>query len=264
MRGVIMEFKNLIVEKKDGIAILKFNRPKALNALNSETLVELKAAGLALNADKDVRVVIVTGEGKAFVAGADILEMKDLTALEGMAFSARGHEALATLENMEKPVIAAVNGFALGGGFEVALACDIIYASDKAKVGFPETGLGIHPGFGGTQRTAKLAGLARAKELIFTAKTIGAAEAYEMGLVNKVVPDDQLMTEVMGLADKICANGPFAVRLAKECVNKSLSLDNKEGLTLEAKDFGLCFATKDQKEGMTAFVEKRKATFKGE
>ncbi len=259
-----MEFKNLIVEKKDGIAILKFNRPKALNALNSETLVELKAAGLALNADKDVRVVIVTGEGKAFVAGADILEMKDLTALEGMAFSARGHEALATLENMEKPVIAAVNGFALGGGFEVALACDIIYASDKAKVGFPETGLGIHPGFGGTQRTAKLAGLARAKELIFTAKTIGAAEAYEMGLVNKVVPDDQLMTEVMGLADKICANGPFAVRLAKECVNKSLSLDNKEGLTLEAKDFGLCFATKDQKEGMTAFVEKRKATFKGE
>lgn len=261
---MIMEFKNLIVEKKDGIAILKFNRPKALNALNSETLVELKAAGLALNADKDVRVVIVTGEGKAFVAGADILEMKDLTALEGMAFSARGHEALATLENMEKPVIAAVNGFALGGGFEVALACDIIYASDKAKVGFPETGLGIHPGFGGTQRTAKLAGLARAKELIFTAKTIGAAEAYEMGLVNKVVPDDQLMTEVMGLADKICANGPFAVRLAKECVNKSLSLDNKEGLTLEAKDFGLCFATKDQKEGMTAFVEKRKATFKGE
>ena len=259
-----MEFKNLIVEKKDGIAILKFNRPKALNALNSETLVELKAAGLALNADKDVRVVIVTGEGKAFVAGADILEMKDLTALEGMAFSARGHEALATLENMEKPVIAAVNGFALGGGFEVALACDIIYASDKAKVGFPETGLGIHPGFGGTQRTAKLAGLAKAKELIFTAKTIGAAEAYEMGLVNKVVPDDQLMTEVMGLADKICANGPFAVRLAKECVNKSLSLDNKEGLTLEAKDFGLCFATKDQKEGMTAFVEKRKATFKGE
>ena len=260
-----MEFKNLIVEKKDGgIAILKFNRPKALNALNSETLVELKAAGIALGADPDVRVVVVTGEGKAFVAGADILEMKDLTALEGMAFSARGHEAFAALENMDKPVIAAVNGFALGGGFEVALACDIIYASDKAKVGFPETGLGIHPGFGGTQRTAKLAGLAKAKELIFTAKTIGAAEAYEMGLLNKVVPDDQLMTEVMALAAKISGNGPFAVRLAKECVNKSLSLDNKEGLILEAKDFGLCFATKDQKEGMTAFVEKRKATFTGE
>jgi len=260
----MMEFKNLIVEKKDGIAILKFNRPKALNALNSETLIELKAAGIALNADKEVRVVVVTGEGKAFVAGADILEMKDLTALEGMAFSARGHEAFATLENMEKPVIAAVNGFALGGGFEVALACDIIYASDKAKVGFPETTLGIHPGFGGTQRTAKLAGLAKAKELIFTGKTIGAAEAYEMGLLNKVVPDDQLMAEVMALAAKISTNGPFAVRLAKECVNKSLSLDNREGLSLEAKDFGLCFATKDQKEGMTAFVEKRKATFTGE
>lgn len=259
-----MEFKNLIVEKKDGIAILKFNRPKALNALNSETLVELKAAGEALNADKTIKVVIVTGEGKAFVAGADILEMKDLTALEGMAFSTRGHEAFATLENMEKPVIAAVNGFALGGGFEVALACDIIYASDRAKVGFPETTLGIHPGFGGTQRTAKLAGLAKAKELIFSGKTIGAAEAYEMGLLNKVIPDDQLMAEVVGLATKIAANGPFAVRLAKECVNKSLSLDNKEGLALEAKDFGLCFATKDQKEGMTAFVEKRKATFTGE
>jgi len=259
-----MEFKNLIVEKKDGIAILKFNRPKAMNALNSETLIELKAAGEALNADKTIKVVIVTGEGKAFVAGADILEMKDLTALEGMAFSTRGHEAFATLENMEKPVIAAVNGFALGGGFEVALACDIIYASEKAKVGFPETTLGIHPGFGGTQRTAKLAGLAKAKELIFSGKTIGASEAYEMGLLNKVIPDDQLMAEVMALAEKIAANGPFAVRLAKECVNKSLSLDNKEGLALEAKDFGLCFATKDQKEGMTAFVEKRKATFTGE
>ncbi len=259
-----MEFKNLIVEKKDGIAILKFNRPKALNALNSETLIELKAAGDALNADKTIKVVIVTGEGKAFVAGADILEMKDLTALEGMAFSARGHEAFAALENMEKPVIAAVNGFALGGGFEVALACDIIYASDKAKVGFPEATLGIHPGFGGTQRTAKLTGLAKAKELIFSGKTIGAAEAYEMGLLNKVVPDDQLVAEVMALASKIAANGPFAVRLAKECVNKSLSLDIKEGLALEAKDFGLCFATKDQKEGMTAFVEKRKATFTGE
>lgn len=259
-----MEFKNLIVEKKGAIAILKFNRPKALNALNSETLIELKAAGEALNADTTIKVVIVTGEGKAFVAGADIVEMKDLTALEGMAFSARGHEAFATLENMQKPVIAAVNGFALGGGFEVALACDIIYASEKAKVGFPETTLGIHPGFGGTQRTAKLAGLAKAKELIFSGKTIGAAEAYEMGLLNKVLPDDQLMGEVMALAEKIAANGPFAVRLAKECVNKSLSLDNKEGLALEAKDFGLCFATKDQKEGMSAFVEKRKATFTGE
>ncbi len=260
-----MEYKNLLVEIKDGIAIVKMNRPKALNALNSEMLAEIRHAGDALNADKDVRVVIITGEGdKAFIAGADILEMKDLTAIGGMQFSLKGFEAIGTLENMEKPVIAAVNGFALGGGFEVAIACDIIYASDKAKVGFPETTLGIHPGFGGTQRTAKLVGLAKAKELIFTGKTITAQEAYKMGLINKVVPHDQLMGEVMALAEKIRANGPFAVRLAKECINKSLSLDNKEGLIFEAKNFGLCFATKDQKEGMTAFVEKRKPTYKGE
>ncbi|HBA55042.1 MAG TPA: crotonase, partial [Syntrophorhabdus aromaticivorans] len=162
------------------------------------------------------------------------------------------------------PVIAAVNGFALGGGFEVALACDIIYASDKAKIGFPEATLGIFPGFGGTQRAAKLVGLAKAKELIFTGKMIGAAEAYEMGLVNKVVPHEELMKEVMALAEKIKSNGPVAIGLAKECINKSLSLDMDSALMLEAKDFGLCFGTKDQKEGMTAFVEKRKATFKGE
>ncbi len=260
-----MDYKNLIVEISDGIGILKINRPKALNALNSETLVEIKDAGEKLGSNPDVRVVIVTGEGgKAFIAGADILEMKDLTAIEGMAFSQRGHDAFATLENMPKPVIAAVNGYALGGGFEVALACDIIYASDKAKVGFPETTLGIFPGFGGTQRTAKLAGLAKAKELIFTARTIGAQEAYEMGLINKVVPHDQLMSEVMAMAAQIRSNGPFSMGLAKECINKSLYLSMDEALMLEARDFGLCFATHDQKEGMTAFVEKRKPTFKGQ
>lgn len=260
-----MDYKNLIVEIKDGIGFLKVNRPKALNALNSETLAEIRHAGNALNSNKNVRVVIVTGEGdKAFVAGADIMEMKDLTALEGAAFSQRGHEAMNTLENMEKPVIAAVNGFALGGGFELALACDFIYASDKAKLGFPETTLGIHPGFGGTQRAAKLVGLAKAKELIFTGKTINAQEAYEIGLVNKVVPHDQLMAEVLTLAEKMRMNGPFSIRLAKECINKSLTLASKEGFALEAKDFGMCFATKDQKEGMTAFAEKRKSTFIGE
>jgi enoyl-CoA hydratase len=168
------------------------------------------------------------------------------------------------LENMTKPVIAAVNGFALGGGFEVAIACDIIYASEKAKIGFPETTLGIFPGFGGTQRTAKLAGLAKTKELIFTGKTITAQEAYDMGLINKVVPHDQLMSDVMALAGKIKTNGPFSMRLAKQCINRSLYMSTDEALMLEAKDFGLCFATKDQKEGMTAFVEKRKSTFKGE
>jgi enoyl-CoA hydratase len=260
-----MKYKNIIVEVKDGIGLLKINRPKALNALNSETLAEIKHAGDALNADRDVRVVIVTGEGdKAFVAGADIMEMKDLTAIEGAAFSQRGHEAMNNLENMDKPVIAAVNGFALGGGFELALACDFIYVSEKAKLGFPETTLGIHPGFGGTQRTAKLVGTAKAKELIFTGKTINAQEAYEIGLVNKVVPHEQLMNEVLAIAEKMKTNGPFGIRLAKECINKSQSLAGKEGLTLEATDFGMCFATKDQKEGMTAFTEKRKATFIGE
>lgn len=260
-----MEYKNLLLEIKDGIAILKINRPKALNALNSETLVELKHAGNAINANKDVWVVVITGEGdKAFIAGADILEMKDMNAIEGMVFSQRGHEAFAAFENMNKPVIASVNGFALGGGFEVALMCDIIYASDKAKVGFPETTLGIFPGFGGTQRAAKLCGLAKAKELVFTGRMIGAAEAYEMGLINKVVPHEELWKEVMALAEKIRSNGPISVGLAKECINKSLFLDMDSALMLEAKDFGLCFGTKDQKEGMTAFVEKRKATFKGE
>lgn len=260
-----MEYKNLLLEINDGIAILKINRPQALNALNSETLGELKHAGDAINANKDVWVVVVTGEGnKAFIAGADILEMKDMNAIEGMVFSQRGHEAFAAFENMNKPVIAAVNGFALGGGFEVALMCDIIYASDKAKVGFPETTLGIFPGFGGTQRAAKLCGLAKAKELIFTGRMIGAAEAYEMGLINKVVPHEELWKEVMALAEKIRSNGPISMGLAKECINKSLFLDMDSALMLEAKDFGLCFGTKDQKEGMTAFVEKRKATFTGE
>jgi enoyl-CoA hydratase len=260
-----MDYKNLIVDIKDGIAMVKINRPKALNAINSEMLDELKHVGTALNADKDVRVVIKTGEGdKAFIAGADILEMKPMTALEGQAFSQRGHETFAVFENMSKPVIAAVNGYALGGGFEVALMCDIIYASDKARLGFPETTLGIFPGFGGTQRTAKLVGLAKAKEVIFTGRTFTAQEAYEMGLLNKVVPHDQLMQEVLDLAGKIKANGPFAIRLAKELIHRSLSLDMDSALMMEAKDFGLCFATKDQKEGMTAFVEKRKPTFIGE
>lgn len=260
-----MAYNNLILEIKDGIAFLKFNRPKALNALNSETLDELKAACESLYMNQDVRVVIVTGEGeKAFVAGADIIEMKDMSAIEGMNFSQRGHESISMLEKIDKPTIAAVNGFALGGGFEVALACDFIYASENAKVGFPETTLGILPGFGGTQRAAKIVGLAKAKELIFTGKMISAGEAYEMGLVNKVFPQEKLMEEVMAVAQKIKANGPFGVRLAKECVNNSLHLGIDEGLMMEAKDFGLCFATKDQKEGMTAFVEKRKPTFTGE
>jgi enoyl-CoA hydratase len=160
-------------------------------------------------------------------------------------------------------VIAAVNGYALGGGLEVALACDIIYASDRARLGFPEVTLGIHPGFGGTQRTGKILGLAKAKELIFTGRTVSAQEAFEMGLVNKVVAHEKLMEEVLGLAAQIKANGPIAVSLAKELINRSLFVDINSGLLLEAESFGICFATKDQKEGMTAFLEKRRPVFKG-
>ena len=260
-----MAYENLIVDLQGSVAVIKFNRPKALNALNSATLDELSAACSELDGDDGIRVVVVTGEGtKAFVAGADIAEMRPMNPIQGMVFSQKGHAAISMLENMKKPTIAAVNGYALGGGFEVALACDIIYASDKARVGFPEVTLGILPGFGGTQRTAKLVGLAKAKELIFTGKVITAPEAYEMGLVNKVVADDALMGAVMDLAAKILSAGPVGIRLAKACINKSLSLDIESGLEFEARSFGLCFGTVDQKEGMAAFLEKRTPQYVGE
>jgi enoyl-CoA hydratase len=183
--------------------------------------------------------------------------------VQGLAFSQKGHVAISALEKLNTPVIAAVNGYALGGGFEVALACDIIYASEKARLGFPEVTLGILPGFGGTQRTAKLVGLAKAKELILTGKVITAQEAYEMGLLNKVLPDDQLMAAVEDLAAKMLAAGPIGIRLAKGCINKSLSLEIDSGLDFEAEAFGLCFGTEDQKEGMSAFLEKRTPTYSG-
>ncbi len=258
-----MPYENVIVEVQGSIGIIKFNRPKALNALNSATLDDLSGAVNELNDNPAVNVVIVTGEGKAFVAGADIAEMQPMNPMQGVNFSQKGHIAISALEKMNKPVIAAVNGYALGGGFEVALACDIIYASEKARVGFPEVTLGILPGFGGTQRTAKLVGLAKAKELIFTGKVITAQEAYEVGLINKVLPDDQLMAAVQELAAKMLAAGPVGIRLAKLCVNKSLSQDIDTGLDFEAEAFGLCFGTEDQKEGMLAFLEKRTPTYRG-
>ncbi|HAR95465.1 MAG TPA: crotonase [Deltaproteobacteria bacterium] len=260
-----MAYENLLVEITGGVAVVKINRPRALNALNSATLDEIAQAAAELEANDEVRVVIVTGEGsKAFIAGADIAEMAPMNPVEGMRFSERGHAALSALENMSKPVIAAVNGYALGGGFEVALACDIIYASEKARVGFPEVTLGIIPGFGGTQRAAKLVGLAKAKEMVLSGKTITAQEAYEMGFISKVVPADQLMETVNELAGKIRSNGPIGVKLAKACVNSSLSVDAESGMDLEAKAFGICFGTLDQKEGMGAFLEKRVPTYRGQ
>ncbi len=260
-----MPYENIILELEGPIAIIKFNRPKALNALNSATLGELREVANEVALANEIKVVIVTGAGdKAFVAGADIQEMKDMTPVQACAFSRKGHAALGILENMRKPVIAAVNGYALGGGFEVALACDIIYASEKARLGFPEVTLGIFPGFGGTQRTARLVGTAKAKELVLTGKVITAQEGFELGLLNKVTAPDALMPAVRELAAKMLAAGPIGIGLAKYLVNKSLSLNIESGLELEANTFGLCFGTQDQKEGMTAFVEKRTPTFQGE
>jgi len=221
-----MPYENVNIEVRQAIGFIKINRPKALNALNSATLDDLLGAVGELACNDAVRVVVVTGEGnKAFVAGADIQEMQPMNPVEGMSFSQKGHAAISALERLDKPVIAAVNGYALGGGFEVALACDIIYASEKARLGFPEVTLGILPGFGGTQRTARLVGPARAKELIFTGRVITAQEAFDMGLINKVVADDQLMAQVEELASRILSAGPVGIRLAKACINRGLTMD---------------------------------------
>lgn len=260
-----MEYKNLIFEEKEGIGIIKISRPKALNALNSETLDELASVLKNCEKDRGVRVLIITGDGdKAFVAGADIVEMKDMDPKRAMDFSRKGHSVFSMIENMPKATIAAVNGYALGGGFELCLSCDIIYASEKARFGFPEITLGIHPGFGGTQRASRLVGLSKAKELILSGRMISSQEAYELGLINKVVPHEELMNEVLKLADSIKGFSLMAIRFAKECVNKSLYLGIEEALELEARNFGLCFGTKDQKEGMQAFLDKRKPVFRDE
>ncbi len=253
---------NILTEIKDHVAILKINRPQALNALNDEVLRDLGEAFNEAEKNDDVYVVIITGEGKAFVAGADIAQMKDFGAVQGKAFGVYGNNVFLSIENSVKPVIAAINGFALGGGNELALACDIRIASAKAKFGQPEVGLGITPGFGGTQRLPRLVGSAKAMELILTGKTIKADEALAIGLVNKVVEPEALMDEAMAMAQAICANAQIAVRQSKACINRGLQTDIVTGISFEAEAFGLCFATEDQKEGMTAFVEKRDKNFK--
>jgi enoyl-CoA hydratase len=251
---------NLIVEAENDIAIVTVNRPKSLNALNSETLSELDACFSKIEKRKDVKALILTGAGeKAFVAGADISEMVNATPGAGRAMSLLAYEAFGKLENMPQVTIAAVNGFALGGGCEISMACDIRIASENAKFGQPEVGLGILPGFGGTQRLPRLVGKGRAKELIFTADTIDAQEAYRIGLVNKVVPQAELLDYCKKMAEKIISKGSYAVSLAKSAINSGLDMDIASGLKLEANIFGLSFATADKKEGMSAFLEKRKA-----
>ncbi|HJB70536.1 MAG TPA: enoyl-CoA hydratase/isomerase family protein [Candidatus Flavonifractor avistercoris] len=250
---------NLLLEIENGVALLTINRPKSLNALNSETLSELNTCLAELERNTDVKVVILTGSGeKAFVAGADISEMVNATPAEGRTMGLLAKEAFGRLENMPQVTIAAVNGYALGGGCEISMACDIRVASENAKFGQPECGLGILPGFGGTQRLARLVGKGRAKELIFTCDQITAEDAYRMGLANHVVPQAELIDYCKAMAGRIMKNGPFAVALAKQAINTGMDTDLDSGLKLEANLFGLSFSTEDKKEGMTAFLEKRK------
>ena len=254
-----MELENVILEKEGHLAVVTINRPKALNALNSQTLKDLDVVLEDLEKDNDIYAVILTGAGeKSFVAGADISEMKDLNEEQGKEFGALGNKVFLRLENLNKPVIAAIQGFALGGGCEISMACDIRIASDKALFGQPEVGLGITPGFGGTQRLARIVGLGKAKEMIYTASNIKADEAYRIGLVNKVVPLEDLMDEAKKVASKIIANAPVAVKLAKDAINRGTQVAIDEAVAIEAEDFGKCFATEDQTEGMSAFLERRK------
>ncbi|MTK12357.1 MAG: short-chain-enoyl-CoA hydratase [Clostridiaceae bacterium] len=258
-----MEFKNIIFEKNDKIATISINRPKALNALNSETLKELDCVVDMIAEDEGVYAVILTGVGeKAFVAGADITEMKDMSVAEGRKFGMLGNKVFRKIDLLEKPIIAAVNGFALGGGCELSMACDIRIASTNAKFGQPEVGLGITPGFGGTQRLARIAGMAVAKELIFTGKIIKAEEALRVGLVNKVVEPDKVMEEAISFANTIAAQAPIAIKYCKAAINRGMQCDIETALMYESEVFGECFATEDQKEGMTAFVERREKSFK--
>ena len=245
-------------EVQNNIAIVTIDRPEALNALNLDVLAELEQIVSRAEKDQDVYVVVITGAGRSFVAGADIAQMKDLTANEAREFGEFGNRVFLKIESLTKPVIAAINGFALGGGCELAMSCDIRVASDKAKFGQPEVGLGITPGFGGTQRFPRIVGLSKAKELILTAQTIGADEALRIGLVSQVVPGEELMAKALELAGKIAQQAQIAVRQSKAAINKGMQCDIETGAAFESQAFGLCFSTEDQKDAMTAFLDKVK------
>ena len=255
---------NVAYEKKGAFAYVTVNRPKVLNALNKATWADLRTAFEDARDDATVRGVILTGAGdKAFIAGADISELARVTAFEAEQSSRFGQEVLDLIEDLGKPVIAAVNGFALGGGCETAMACTIRIAVESAKFGQPEVKLGLVPGGGGTQRLPRLVGKGRAMQLILSGETIGAAEAYRIGLVNEIVPAAGLITRAEAILRKIAANAPIAVRFALEVTNKGLETSQSEGLLLEASYFGLCAATDDKKEGTSAFLEKRAPQFRG-
>ena len=250
---------HVLLEKKEHIAVATINRPKALNALNSEVLSDLDELVQTVSADADIRALVITGSGeKAFVAGADIGEMSTLTPEEGEAFGKHGNDVFRKLETLPIPTIAAVNGFALGGGCELSMSCDIRICADTAVFGQPEAGLGITPGFGGTQRLARLVGPGMAKQLIYTAKNIKADEAYRIGLVNAVYPLDELMPAAEKMAETIAKNAPIAVRACKKAINEGLEVEMDDAVVIEETLFGSCFKTADQIEGMSAFLEKRK------
>ncbi|MFZ4453553.1 enoyl-CoA hydratase/isomerase family protein [Salibacterium aidingense] len=255
------KYNHIDIDKKENTAWITLNDPKTLNALSSEMVVELDHAVRDVETDPSMKVILFTGTGKAFIAGADIEQMKSLDPLAAVEFSERTTNLYKKIEDSSKVYIAAVNGFALGGGCELSLACDLRVASEKAKFGLPETSLGIIPGGAGTQRLPRLVGPGAAKEIIFTGDMISAERAYEIGLVNKVVKPEHLISEGSELAAKILKNGATAIRFAKKSMNKGMELDIEIGTELEKNLFGLCFATEDQKEGMTAFVEKRPAVF---
>ena len=248
------------LEQKGPVGVITMNRPEALNALNDQVLRDLDQVLDQVEENEEILVAVITGAGRSFVAGADIGQMSTLTAAEGKKFGALGNRIFLKLENLSKPTIAAVNGFALGGGCELSMACDIRVASEKAKFGQPEVGLGITPGFGGTQRLPRIVGAANAMELILTAKTINAAQAKEIGLVSHVYAPEELMDKALELANAIAANAQVAVRQSKAAIRRGLQTDMTTGAAYESEAFGLCFATEDQKDAMKAFVNKEKVT----
>jgi len=259
-----MAYKNILVEKKDGIATVKINRPKVLNALNKETIIELTDAVLTLEKDKRINVVVIRGSGdKAFIAGADIKEMKDMNVLEAKEFSELGHGLLDKIRQSRLPFIAMINGYALGGGCELLMACDITIASKNAKIGQPEINLGISPGFCGTQCLPRLVGRSKAKEMMLTGDNISAEEANRIGLINQVFEPEELEEKTYKIAGKIASKSSVQTNFIKSLVNKGADIDMHSACALEVSYFSSGFGTEDQKEGMTAFLEKRKANFKG-
>jgi enoyl-CoA hydratase len=259
-----MTYENIMFELNEGVGLVTFNRPKVLNALNEKTLSEVAQVIECARNDLNMRVLVFTGAGeKAFVAGADISDFPKMNPLQARLFAEKGHAVFAALEKLPIPVIACVNGFALGGGCEFAMSCDFIYASEKAKFGQPEINLGIIPGFGGTQRLSRLVGRAKAKELCMTGEMIAAREAKELGLVAKIFPAEQLLEETMKMAKLLANRSRVALRAIKQLVDCGADVDLASGCMFEKEAFGVAFASQDAKEGIAAFLEKRKANFNG-